>query len=108
MRATFALAALLGTTVATLAATMSGQEFARWQVWMQAEQIGPDWAAMHRAETLAALHNGGQYRKQGGGHFAAADFARPDPWATAPQLSPQQELARQQAEYEALMRAQEA
>ena len=108
MRALFALAALLGTTVAALAASMTAQEFGRWVVWMEREQQGPDWAATHRAQLLAATHNAGQFQRRGGGQFTAADFARADPWNEAPALTPEQEQQRLDAEYAALLKAMEA
>jgi hypothetical protein len=99
MRDLYTLAATLGTTVAALLPQLSAQEFARWQVWMQAEQVGPDWAAHRHAEAIAAAYNAGQFKHRDARAFAAADFARSDPWAAAaPALTPEQERARLQAQ----------
>lgn len=84
MRAAFAVAAYLGMTVATLMATLSAQEFTRWQVWMQLHQVGPDWDARHRAELLAAVHNSGRVKHADDRLFTVADFLPPDPWAAPP------------------------
>lgn len=105
MRTLFALAALLGTTVAALAAGMSAQEFNRWQVWMECEQQGPDWAALHRAQLLAATHNAGLFKRHDGNAFTAADFERPDPWAlSAGELTPEQLKKKLAAEYAQMMK----
>lgn len=103
MRALFALAALLGTTVAALSAVMTAQEFNRWQVWMEAEQQGPDWAALHRAQMMAATHNAGNYQRKDGQAFTGADFHRADPWVEAPALTPAEQQARLNAEYQAML-----
>jgi hypothetical protein len=105
MRDLYKLAATLGTTVATLLPQLSAQEFARWQAWMQAEQVGPEWAAHRHAEAMAAAYNAGQFKHRDARAFAAADFARPDPWAeAAPALTPEQERARVQADLADLQR----
>ena len=108
MRALHNLAALLGTTVAVLSATLSAQEFVRWQVWMDAEQRGAEWDAARHAQLLAAAHNGGQFQRKGGGPFTAADFQRHDPWAVQEPLTPEQLAERQAAEYAALLQQMEA
>lgn len=94
MRDLFALAALLGTTVAALVPALSAQEFERWRIWMAAHQVGPAWAAHHRAEQLAAAYNGGQFKHRDNRAFTAADFTPPDPWASAQPLTPEQEQQR--------------
>jgi len=111
MRALHELAALLGCTVGMLLASgMSWQEFARWRVWMAAEQQGPRWQALHRAELLAAVHNGSQFVRRDKRPHAAADFLPPDPWvakaaatAAAPDLAHDAEA--QQREFDAAMQA---
>lgn len=103
MRYMFALAALLGTTAAALAQTMPAQEFNRWVVWMDREQVGPDWAAVHRAQLLAATHNAGLFQRKEGGAFTAQDFARADPWGEVPVLTPEEQQARLNADYQALL-----
>ena len=90
----FTLAAVLGTTVGALVPALSAQEFERWRVWMSAAQVGPAWAAHHRAEQLAATYNGGQFKHRDNRAFAAADFTAPDPWATVQPLTPEQEQQR--------------
>lgn len=107
MRALFALACTLGTTVAALSAGLTGQEFSRWVLWMQAEQVGPEWQAQRHAELMAATHNAGQFKRQGGGPFKAADFMRADVWGDAVSLTPEQVAARQQREYDDMLRAAE-
>lgn len=67
--------------------TLSAQEFTRWMVWMQAEQIGPEWDALRHAQLQAAAANGA-LSKPDRKPFTAADFMRRDPWA------PQAELPR--------------
>lgn len=105
MRALFALAALLGTTVAALASGLSAQEFNRWKVWMECEQQGPEWAALHRAQLLAATHNAGLFKRHDGNAFTAADFERPDPWApSAGELPAAQLKAKLAAEYARMMK----
>lgn len=99
MRALFALAALLGTTVATLAGTLSAQEFNQWQVWLQVQQVGPEWDALRHAELLATASNGGQYRHRAGRPFNAGDYLRPDPWAEPQSLTPEQERERLEREF---------
>lgn len=74
-----ALASHLHTSVAAIERGMSAQEFARWQVWMHAEQVGPAYDRLRHAELMAAVHNGA-CSKVGGGAFGAADFMAPDPW----------------------------
>jgi len=108
MRALFALACTLGTTVAALSASLTGQEFSRWVLWMQAEQVGPEWQALRHADLIAASHNAGQFKRQGGGAFTAADFRRRDPWGNTAPLTPAQEAERQQREYDEMLRAAEA
>lgn len=103
MRTLFALAALLGTTAAALAQTMPAQEFNRWAVWMEREQVGPDWAAVHRAQLLAATHNAGLFQRKEGGAFTASDFARADPWVDAQALTPEEQQARLNADYQAML-----
>lgn len=107
MRALFAIAAMLGTTVASLMASLTGQEFARWQAWMQAERVGPEWVNLRHAELVAAMHNSGQVKHKDGRLFTAGDFMPRDPWAHQPELTPEQQLAKQQAEYDAMLRAAE-
>ena len=107
MRAVYALACTLGTTVAALSVGLTGQEFSRWVLWMQAEQVGPEWQALRHADLMAATHNGGQFKRHGGGPFKAADFLRADPWHDAPSLTPEQEAARMQREYDEMLRAAE-
>lgn len=108
MRALHALAMILGTTVAALVPQLSGQEFGRWVVWMQAEQLGPEWDALRHAQLLAAAHNGGAFKRKGGGPFLAADFLRADPWADRAELTPQQMQDRLDAEYAQMVQAAEA
>ncbi len=103
MRALHELAVVLGTSVAVLVATLSAQEFARWKVWLQAEQVGPRWDALRHAELLAAVHNGGNYQRKGGGAFTRKDFMPADPWQAVPQLTPEQLQAQQEAEFAAFM-----
>lgn len=62
---------------------MSAQEFARWQVWLDAHHVGPGWDALRHAEVLAALHNGALL-KPDKKPFRPADFMTADPWAPAP------------------------
>jgi hypothetical protein len=70
-------------TVSWLQQNISAQEFARWQVWMDAHRVGPGWAALRHAELLAATHNGAVL-KQDKRPFTAADFMPHDPWAPPP------------------------
>lgn len=60
--------------------TLSAQEFTRWMVWMQAEQIGPEWDALRHAQLQAAAANGALV-KHDRKAWASGDFMRPDPWA---------------------------
>lgn len=83
MRALFALAVLLGTTVAALSHSLSAQEFNRWRVWMAAEHQGPEWADVRHAELLAAIANGPRQRTDKR-PFTGADFIGTDPWAPPP------------------------
>lgn len=99
MRALYTLAATLGVTVAQLSATLSAQEFARWQVWLAAEQRTPAAQAARHAQLLAAAHNGGAFQRKGGGPWTAADFERADPWAVLRELTPQQMAERLAREY---------
>lgn len=108
MRALFAIAAILGTTVASLMASLSGQEFARWQAWMHAERMTPEWGHLRHAELVAAMHNSGHVKHKDGRLFAARDFMPRDPWAASPALTPEEELAQQQAEFDATINAAEA
>jgi len=84
MRALHELACVLGCTVGALLPALSAQEFSRWQVWLEAERVGPAWDARRHAELLAAAHNSGRVAKTGGGLFTAADFMPPDPWTPPP------------------------
>lgn len=59
---------------------MSAQEFARWQVWLDAHRIGPSWDALRHAELLAAAANGA-LTKPDKRPFVPAEFMPPDPWA---------------------------
>lgn len=102
MRALYTLAATLGVTVAQLTATLSAQEFARWQVWLAAEQRTPAAQAAHHAQLLAAAHNGGAFQRKGGGAWTPADFERPDPWVAARELTPEQMAERLAREYQQL------
>lgn len=79
LRALFALASHLRTTVSSLQQSLGAQEFVQWMQWMQAEQVGPDWDALRHAELLAAVANGAVV-KPDKRMFTAADFQRPDPW----------------------------
>lgn len=93
MRALHALAYHLKTTTGHLEQCLSAQEFTRWCIWLEAEQIGPEWDALRHAEILAALHNGPMKRAGGSSQpFAARDFLRRDPWSPAPQPDPSQQL----------------
>ena len=76
----FELASHLHTTVAWLEQNLSALEFAEWQAWLQAHQIGPRWEAMRHAELLAAASNGA-LRRQDSRPWAVADFMVADPWA---------------------------
>lgn len=60
--------------------TLSAQEFTQWMVWMQAEQIGPEWDALRHAQLQAAVANGALV-KQDRKAWTAAEFMRADPWA---------------------------
>ena len=81
MRALFALAALLGTTVAALSSTLSAQEFTRWVLWMRHEQVGPAWDRVRHAEILAATGNAGRYQHRDGRPWDLRDHLPADPWA---------------------------
>lgn len=107
MRALYALAATLGTTVAVLSASLSGQEFTRWVLWMHAERVGPQWQAQRHAELLAAVNNGGQVKRQGGGLFKPSDFLPADPWNPPRPATPEEEAERLQREYDALVQSME-
>lgn len=107
MRDLFTLAALLGTTVAALVPALSAQEFERWRIWMDAHQIGPTWAAHHRAEQLAAAYNGGTVKHRDNRPFTPADFAAPDPWASAQPLTAEQERQRLAAQFAQLQAQQD-
>lgn len=74
------LASHLHRSVAELEATMSAAEFSRWIIWMHAEQLGPHWTRVHRAEALAAACNAGQVSHRDRRAFSAVDFLQPDPW----------------------------
>ncbi len=74
---------------------MSAQEFCRWQVWMDAHRVGPEWDALRHAELLAAAHNGALL-KPDKSTWRASDFMPRDPWAPAapqPGVAGAQELA---------------
>lgn len=58
---------------------LSGREFTRWLVWLDTEQVGPEWDAWRHAQLLAALHNG-PLQKPDKSVFSAAEFMRRDPW----------------------------
>lgn len=82
LRALFALASHLRTTVSSLQQSLSAQEFVQWTLWMQAEQVGPEWDALRHAQLLAAVANG-EGVKPDKRLFTAADFQTPDPWVPA-------------------------
>lgn len=107
MRALYALAATLGTTVAVLSANLSGQEFARWVLWMNGERVGPQWQQQRHAELMAAVHNGGQVKRQAGGIFRPSDFLPTDPWNPPRPATPAEESERLQREYDALVQTME-
>lgn len=74
-----ALASHLKTSVAAIERGMSAREFGHWQVWLDAERIGPAWDRVRHAELMAAIHNGA-CTKRGGGTFDTRDFLPDDPW----------------------------
>jgi hypothetical protein len=83
-RALHELASHLHCTVAWLESNISALEFAQWQAWLEAHQVGPRWAALRHAELLAAASNGA-LRRQDSRPWAVADFLPPDPWAPPPE-----------------------
>lgn len=94
LRALHTLAYHLKTTTGHLEQCLSAQEFTRWCVWLEAEQIGPEWDALRHAELLAALHNGPMKRADGTSRpFTVREFLRRDPWAPPPPTpDPSQQL----------------
>lgn len=78
------LAAHLHRTTAELAATLSAREFARWALWMHAEQVGPHWDRLRHAELMAAAHNGTNVKHRDARPFSALDFFTADPWSPPP------------------------
>lgn len=72
---------------------MNAEEFAQWIVWMDAEQIGPQWDRFRHAQMLAAVQNGGRYEHTSKRPFYAADFMPDDPWCAKPSAA---QLSREQ------------
>jgi len=64
-----------------LSGRINALELARWDAWLDAEQIGPAWDRYRHAQLLEAVHNSARVAKKGGGMFKVTEFMSPDPWA---------------------------
>lgn len=107
MRALFAIACVLGTTVGALVQGLSAREFTQWLLWMDNEQVGPQWQRLRHAELMAATGNAGRTQHVDSRPWEPRDFLRADPWAPPPAPAAAITPAQRKAQHDAWLRRQE-